>query len=98
MRGDSESEKVRLADLRVFLLAVLRLNDGKHFKPGACPEKRDRQYGSINDDGHLEFYQDECKVIKKVFEPLYSNHLQFKGKVLQEQKAMKVLEAEIEAR
>ena len=78
------------------------MNDGKHFLPGANPhladKKKERIYGALNEEKVLVFYHEECKVIKKLFEPLYSNNLQFKGKVLQEQKAMKVMEAEYEAR
>lgn len=38
------------------------------------------------------------KAIKKIFEPLYSNHLQFMGKVIEAQKAQKVLNAEQQAK
>lgn len=79
---------MRFADLKVFLMAVLRLNDGKHFIAGSTNQKKkDKVYGSISaqeNQDELVISQDECKVIKKIFEPLYSNHLQFKGKVMQE--------------
>ena len=79
-------------------MAILRLNDGKHFVAGSAEQKKERVYGHINADGKLNISQEECKVIKKLFEPLYSNHLQFMGKVIEAQKAQKVLEADLQAK
>jgi hypothetical protein len=84
-------------------MAILRLNDGKHFEDGHSESRnathKDRVYGHLNaDHGFVMFFTDECKQIKKVFEPLYSNNLHFKGKISQEQKAMRILEAEVEPR
>lgn len=33
VRGISDQETVRLDDLKIFLMSILRLNDGKHFLP-----------------------------------------------------------------
>lgn len=56
-------------------MAILRLNDGKHFIAGNAESKKERVYGHINAEGKLNLHEEECKIIKKIFEPLYSNHL-----------------------
>jgi hypothetical protein len=68
-------------------MAILRLHDGKHFIAGSAEQKKERVYGHINADGKQNLHEEECKTIKKLFEPLYSNHLQFMGKVIEAQKA-----------
>ena len=84
VRGVTDSETIKLEDLKVFLMAVLRLNDGKHFVGVSTePRKNERVFGHINADGKLIMCYDEVKIIKKNFEPLYSNHLQFMGKVIE---------------
>lgn len=79
----TDSETIRLDDLKIFLMAVLRLNDGKHFVASNSDQKKERVYGHVNTEGKLTLCQDEVKTIKKIFEPLYSNHLQFMGKVIE---------------
>lgn len=97
-RGQTDQETIKLQDLKVLLLAVLRLNDGKHFSFVESPPKRaDRVYGQVQ-DGVYVMNQDDMKTIKKAFEPLYANHLQFMGKVIEAQKQQKVLEAENQAK
>lgn len=68
----------------MFLMAILRLNDGKHFAQSASEVvRKDRVYGAISPEGKLVLNQYDCKAIKKTFEPLYANHLQFMGKVIE---------------
>lgn len=46
----------------------------------------------------LNFTLDDAKRIRKEYEPLYANHLQFIGKIIEAQKEQKILHAEIQAR
>jgi hypothetical protein len=65
-------------------MAILRLNDGKHFVLSATEVlRKDRVYGSISTEKKLVLNQFDNKAIKKAFEPLYANHLQFMGKVVE---------------
>ena len=64
-------------------MAILRLNDGKHFTIQTNNQKRDRVYGMINPEGELIINYEESKLIKKIFEPLYSCHIQYIGKVIE---------------
>ena len=50
-------------------MAILRLNDGKHFTIQTNNQKRDRVYGMINPEGELIINYEESKLIKKIFEP-----------------------------
>lgn len=54
-RGSTESEQemVSLEDLKVFLMAILRLNDGKHFVASNSEEKKEKVYGHINSEQKL---------------------------------------------
>ena len=69
------------------MMAILRLNDGKHFLNHPSEAKIEKLYGSINQEGILVFHIDEVLTVKKHFEPLYANHLQFIGRVIEAQKA-----------
>lgn len=75
MRNVENADVLKLEDLRILLMAILRLNDGKHFIAGNAESKKERVYGHINSEGKLNLHEEECKIIKKIFEPLYSNHL-----------------------
>ena len=85
-----DTETVKLDDLRVFSMAVQRLNDDKNFT-AALWEQKNRVYGQIL-DGKLMINNEEYKLIKKNFEQLYANHLQFVGKLIEAQKAQKLLD------
>ena len=69
------------------MMAILRLNDGKHILNQLSDAKVEKVYGTINQEGVLVFHLDEFLSIKKHFEPLYANHLQFIGRVIEAQKA-----------
>ena len=85
-----------IGDLKIFLMAVLRLNDGKHFVTSDAPDPS--KYGFVGESGALNFSMEQCRTIKKVFEPLYANHLQFMGKIIEAQKEQKIIYAELQAR
>ena len=58
LRGKEDS--VFIDDLRVFLMAVLRLNDGKHFvaeSDKAVPN----QHGFVGSDQRLNFTAEQCR-------------------------------------
>jgi hypothetical protein len=65
------------------MMAILRLNDGKHFLNQPAEVNVDKVFGSINQEGILVFYSNEVLTIRKHFEPLYANHLQFIGRVIE---------------
>jgi hypothetical protein len=48
VRGLKDSEAVKIEDLRIFMMAILRLNDGKHFLNQQAESKAEKVYGSIN--------------------------------------------------
>ncbi len=64
-------------------MIILRLNDGKHFLQQHTESKVERVFGQINAEDQLVFFQNEVPIIRKIFEPLYANHLQFIGKVIE---------------
>lgn len=63
------------------------MNDGKHFLNSPTELKVEKVYGSINLENSLVFHADEYQAMKRHFEPLYANHLQFIGRVIEAQKA-----------
>ncbi len=64
-------------------MAILRLNDGKHFVNQLSEVHVDKVFGSINQDNSLVLHSNDVSAIKKHFEPLYANHLQFIGRVIE---------------
>ena len=58
VRGKPNAETVLIEDFKVLLMAVLRLNDGKHFLNQQSDVKVEKVYGSINQEGILVFYAD----------------------------------------
>jgi hypothetical protein len=67
------------------MMAFLRLNDGKFFTLEK-PLREDKLFGYINDDNKLAFSLDDADYIRRHFDLLYKNHLQFVGKVIEAQK------------
>ena len=53
VRGVKDSETIRLDDLKIFLMAVLRLNDGKHFLASVNEQRKEKIFGQINEEGKL---------------------------------------------
>ena len=49
------SDKLQLKDLKVFLLAVMRLNDGKSFNCQS-PNPKDKVFGSLSTENTLEMH------------------------------------------
>jgi hypothetical protein len=48
VRGKKDSETILIEDLRIFMMAILRLNDGKHFLIQPAESKVEKVYGAIN--------------------------------------------------
>lgn len=73
-----------IEDLRAIITVILRLNDGKIYTLDKPAEKQeDKLLGFINDDSKLQISVDESEYVRKHFDLLYTNHLQFMGKVIE---------------
>jgi len=70
--------------MKVFMIAILRLNDGKIMTLEKPSEKQEEKLiGFINEDNKLQVSVDESEYVRKHFDLLYTNHLQFIGKVIE---------------
>jgi hypothetical protein len=75
-------------------MAILRLNDEEHFLKQNSDDKTKTVIGFVTSASNLLLYDDEVKLIRKVFEKLYANYLLFYAKVYEANKTQKVLEFE----
>ncbi len=81
------------------ITAILRLNDGKIFALEKTADRlEDKLLGFINEEKKLQVSVDESEYVRKHFDLLYTNHLQFMGKVIEAQKQQKVIKAGEEAK
>jgi len=74
-KGRSAEDIALVDDLRVFMMVILRLNDGKSIENE--PSKKKELFGYVNSEGKFVIRLNEVGSIHKHFEPLYSNNLQF---------------------
>jgi len=75
---------VLIEDLKVMITAILRLNDGKIFAlEKTADRKEDKLLGFINEENKLQVGVEESEYVRKHFDLLYTNHLQFMGKVIE---------------
>ena len=66
------------------ITAILRLNDGKIFAVQKTADRQDdKLLGFINEESKLQVSVDESEYVRKHFDLLYTNHLQFMGKVIE---------------
>jgi len=77
-------DTVLIEDMKVFMIAILRLNDGKIMTLEKPQEKQEEKLiGFINEDNKMQISVDESEYVRKHFDLLYTNHLQFIGKVIE---------------
>ena len=66
------------------ITAILRLNDGKIFALQKTADRQDdKLLGFINEENKLQVSVDESEYVRKHFDLLYTNPLQFMGKVIE---------------
>lgn len=87
--------EVNLEDVRVMLMAIMRLNDGKTFieNEHAPLPQSEGEIGFRDEKSGLMFLRnDELPKIQKHFNALYINQMQIYGRLIEQQRKLRIEE------
>ena len=84
--------EVTLDDIKVVLMAIMRLNDGKTFVEAdhAPLPQSEGEIGFRDKSGHFKLRLDELPRLHKHFDALYINQLQIYGRTIEQQRQQKL--------